>query len=352
MKRLLLAGIALLALAIGEPAAHAQRANFTSSGKVVTFTVPTTGLYQIVAFGAQGGAGIGGQQGGPPMPLAGGLGAEIDGDFSLVTGQVLQIAVGGAGMAGTSSGPNQVTTGGGGGGSFVIDTAPLVVAGGGGGGGGGANATVGGVGLNIRNGGDGTGLMPGKGGVGGAGGAAGGGILSGGGGGGFLSAGGSTPNGSGGGGDSFPGLSGGFGGISGSATGGNGGFGGGGGGGVLGGGGGGGYSGGGGGTGGMVGAFGGGAGGGGGSFDAGANQILAQGIQSGDGEVVIYLVFAGTPGERNCHGEVVSNLAKQYGGLDAAATALGYPDVPVLQDAILEFCETGEAADRGNRGHH
>lgn len=93
-------------------------------------------------------------------------------------------------------------------------------------------------------------------------------------------------------------------------------------------------------------------GGGGGSFDAGANQILAQGIQSGDGEVVIYLVFAGTPGEQNCHGEVVSNLAKRYGGLDAAATALGYPDVPVLQDAILEFCETGEAADRGNRGHH
>ena len=75
--------------------------------------MPTTGSYQILAFGAQGGN------------AAGGLGAEIGGDFTLTAGESLQIAVGGIG-------------GGGGGGSFVISpgNAPLVIAGGGGGGGG------------------------------------------------------------------------------------------------------------------------------------------------------------------------------------------------------------------------
>jgi len=49
--------------------------------------------------------------------------------------------------------------------------------------------------------------------------------------------------------------------------------------------------------------------------------------------------FAGTPGQANCHGKSVSALAKQYGGLDAAASALGYSSVQALQDAIREFCE-------------
>jgi hypothetical protein len=34
-------------------------------------------------------------------------------------------------------------------------------------------------------------------------------------------------------------------------------------------------------------------------------------------------VFAGTPGKANCHGQSVSALARQYGGLNAAAAALG-----------------------------
>jgi uncharacterized phage protein gp47/JayE len=34
-------------------------------------------------------------------------------------------------------------------------------------------------------------------------------------------------------------------------------------------------------------------------------------------------VFAGTPGKANCHGQNVSALAKQYGGLNNAAAALG-----------------------------
>jgi ethanolamine ammonia-lyase small subunit len=60
------------------------------------------------------------------------------------------------------------------------------------------------------------------------------------------------------------------------------------------------------------------------------NQILVPGIQTGADEVIIYLVFAGTPRKRNCHREVVSNLVKQYDGLDAAAAA---SSVLVLQNA-------------------
>ena len=64
-----------------------------------------------------------------------------------------------------------------------------------------------------------------------------------------------------------------------------------------------------------------------------------------------FFVFAGTPGEPNCHGRSVWALAQQYGrprpgeratnrhgGLDAAAAALGYSTVQVLQNAIAEYC--------------
>jgi hypothetical protein len=49
-------------------------------------------------------------------------------------------------------------------------------------------------------------------------------------------------------------------------------------------------------------------------------------------------VFAGTPGKSNCHGQSVSALARQYGGLNSAAAALGYTDVSALQSAIMVFC--------------
>jgi hypothetical protein len=49
-------------------------------------------------------------------------------------------------------------------------------------------------------------------------------------------------------------------------------------------------------------------------------------------------VFAGTPGKANCHGQSVSALAKQYGGLNGAAAALNYSSVTALQDAIQKFC--------------
>ena len=49
--------------------------------------------------------------------------------------------------------------------------------------------------------------------------------------------------------------------------------------------------------------------------------------------------FAGTPGKANCHGKSVSALAKQYGGLNNAAAALGFDSVKALQNAIMAFCE-------------
>jgi hypothetical protein len=68
----------------------------------------------------------------------------------------------------------------------------------------------------------------------------------------------------------------------------------------------------------------------GGSFDGsfvGAAWVFAQ------------PVFAGTPGKANCYGKSVSALATQYGGLNAAAAALGFDSVDALQEAIQEFCE-------------
>jgi hypothetical protein len=50
-------------------------------------------------------------------------------------------------------------------------------------------------------------------------------------------------------------------------------------------------------------------------------------------------VFAGTPGKSNCHGQSVSALARQFGGLNVAAEDLGFASVPALQVAILAFCE-------------
>ncbi len=94
------------------------------SGKGIQhWTVPTTGIYRIEAFGAQGASGQGGG-------IVGGLGADMRGDFMLTSGLVLDIVVGQMGV-GQASGSN----GGGGGGSFVVTSTGkiLVIAGGGGG---------------------------------------------------------------------------------------------------------------------------------------------------------------------------------------------------------------------------
>jgi hypothetical protein len=252
----LLAGIAFLGFASSVSAAHAMPFDFTYSGGLVDFSVPATGDYQILAFGAQGGSATSGS-----LIGVGGLGAQIGGDFRLTVGEILQIAVGGAG------GDN----GGGGGGSFVVGpgNTPLVIAGGGGGGG------LFSSGMELSGQGGLTG-PDGGGSGGGTGGNGGAGIMfdpgAGGGGGGFFSVGGDSSQEGGTGGGAFPGLAGGSSG---------GGFGGGGGAGSIGlggSGGGGGYSGGAGG-GRSAGAHG--PGGGGGSFDAGTDQILVADFRTG-----------------------------------------------------------------------
>jgi hypothetical protein len=117
-----LAGTAFLGLATAGSAAIATPFHFTYTGSLVNFTVPITGTYQILAFGAQGGSVnfLG-------MVANGGRGAEIGGDFSLTAGESLQIAVG---ASGSTVG---LVSGGGGGGSFVggPGNRPLVIAGGG-----------------------------------------------------------------------------------------------------------------------------------------------------------------------------------------------------------------------------
>ena len=48
---------------------------------------------------------------------------------------------------------------------------------------------------------------------------------------------------------------------------------------------------------------------------------------------------AGTPGQANCHGESISAVAKQFGGLDAATLTMGFSSVQALQDSFTAFCE-------------
>jgi hypothetical protein len=50
--------------------------------------------------------------------------------------------------------------------------------------------------------------------------------------------------------------------------------------------------------------------------------------------------FAGKVGDANCHGQSVSSLARQFGGLGPAAANLGFPNVQALQDAIKAYCGT------------
>ena len=269
-KLALLASVAGAPLLLLYPRA-ADAIPFSFTGASQTFLVPTTGEYDITAFGGQGGSSFAGS----------GEGAEAEGTLALMAGETLDIVVGGQGTNGQFGA-------GGGGGSFVFIASPLtplVVAGGGGGGG---TAYGGGGGTSSPNGGHGSGRYVGLGGTGGQGGTGGmePGQAQGGGGGGFLSAGqngqGTSGGTNGGGGQAGSGTAlGGTAGFNGLP----GGFGGGGGGGDGSAGGGGGYSGGGGG-----GEQGG--GGGGGSFLAAdaTNILLSAGVRSGDGEVLLSYV--------------------------------------------------------------
>jgi hypothetical protein len=48
---------------------------------------------------------------------------------------------------------------------------------------------------------------------------------------------------------------------------------------------------------------------------------------------------SGVPGMANCHGKTISALAHQFGGIAAAASALGFSSVGELQEAFKAFCE-------------
>jgi hypothetical protein len=49
--------------------------------------------------------------------------------------------------------------------------------------------------------------------------------------------------------------------------------------------------------------------------------------------------FGAVPGQAKCHGQGVSTLANQFGGLPSAASRLGFPSVPALHNAIRMFCQ-------------
>lgn len=253
----------------------------TSNNGVQIWTVPSAGLYHIEARGAQGGG------------AGGGLGAVMEGEFTLNSNDVLHIVVGQEGVVQ----PGEPNSCGGGGGSFVVkapatSTADILVIAGGGGGSPAAysplrDATAGTAGNNGAG-----ATQSGNGGVGGNGGDA---TQRSGGGGGFLTNGQSSTqtaanaeggyafiNGAEGGNAAGNGISGSFGG-GGAAwqTG------------FRGGGGGGGYSGGGGGqTSSNSNTH---SGGGGGSFNSGNMQNNQAGINTGDGVVIITPMSPGAP---------------------------------------------------------
>ena len=265
-------GVTLL---FGVLASSAQTGIYLFTGSETTITL-NPGLYNITAYGAQGGGG-------------GGLGAEMCGEFFFSEPTTLTLLVGGGGRGSSY-------WGGGGGGSFVVNGAtPLVVAGGGGGGHSGGNGGNGGTG---SSGGDGGGWGGGGGGSGGNGGF------------GVNNAG-----GGGGGGYSGNGLSYGYGGAGGSFL--NGGGGGGGVGGA-----GGGYGGGGGGY--VVG------GGGGSIIDSSATMVIAEvsGVASPDGspngEIIITLIPELTIGSQPTNQTVVVGGTTMFMVVADGTTPLSY----------------------------
>jgi hypothetical protein len=117
MKKLILSVTAIVGLSM---ACDAQTQDYQYTGSETTITLQP-GLYDIIAYGAQGGSSIYGSFG----YSAGGLGTQMEGQFYFSASTTLTLLVGGGGGNGG---------GGGGGGSFIVNgSTPLVIAGGGGG---------------------------------------------------------------------------------------------------------------------------------------------------------------------------------------------------------------------------
>ena len=88
MRKWLLAGASALALSVAAGGA-ANATVFSYTGAVASFTAATSGEYQIVAAGAQGGKSDG---------AVGGAGARLGGDIYLAAGTTLNVVVGQAGL--------------------------------------------------------------------------------------------------------------------------------------------------------------------------------------------------------------------------------------------------------------
>jgi hypothetical protein len=98
---------------------------FPFTGRIVDFTVPTSGVYKIEAWGARGGS---------DSPTTGPLGAYSKSFALLNKDEVIQILVGEKGYPGIQGSTSYKDCGGGGGGTFIAKgNAPFCVAGGGGG---------------------------------------------------------------------------------------------------------------------------------------------------------------------------------------------------------------------------
>jgi hypothetical protein len=153
MRAIAYCASALALMALAAPAAADTVPFVDTTPGSTTFTAPEAGVYDILAFGAQGG-----NSGGD-----GGLGAEVGGDFRLTAGEVLSIVVGVDG-----NGPQEFGfTGNGGGGTLVLTSTgtALLVAGGGEGGNGGVDGSGGGAGDAPDGAGGGGGLNSGGGGA-------------------------------------------------------------------------------------------------------------------------------------------------------------------------------------------
>jgi hypothetical protein len=74
------------------------------------------------------------------------------------------------------------------------------------------------------------------------------------------------------------------------------------------------------------------------TLEGGVNGVYGTAFEITGSGFVPQPAFAGTPGTPNCHRKSVSALAQQYGGLAAAAAALGYSSVQVLQNDIAAYC--------------
>jgi hypothetical protein len=291
----------------GDSTWKTNTAYFNTTNGVQQWTVPVSGSYRIQASGAKGG-----DEGNASR---GGNGARMQGEFTLTSGEIINILVGQQA---------NMSFNGAGGGTFVYrnatDALPLIAAGGGGGWGSSGGSAQGGTSATSGLQGSGGSYQGGTSGNGGQtatnsgwGGAGAGWLTNGQDGGAY-------------GGIAFAPRNGGAGGNIFVCSGGFGGFGGGGGGGCNGGGGGGGFSG------------GGTSGGGGGSYNGGANQVNSSAANSAPGSVVITLLSAtGGGGGGGGGGGTTFSLTDTSPITGTGATAFSYVAMPGGQRTLLNY---------------